>query len=633
LEYPGGVKVSYYYGIFGNISQIILEQNNKIINNYYYEFDNLGRLIRVSTDDDSSIFNATYTYRNQYKSYDTKELTIEFAYNFGGKHEFMIKNGVEAKIKHANYSIFPSQIGDYELIVGVPDNLTSIRRGDIQTLFYYDNENKLIGMLDSNGNYYSFHYNPFSKLVRVISKDTIDFEYVKSENFEMYPKVKVNDSIRATYFYNDFFDETYPIGARVDDTTFIFIEDDFGNRLGYLAGSELILEPRFDYFDMSSTNDFLPRRSFIPIPGTDLQYDGKNFYHAHLGIYITNYNNNATYFTPFLEPNTLKNSKTSEKIKYHIDSKLLIGGAEKYRHHIEKILKGNILSDLLLNELNKQFNDFLTFKVSPIVKENKTKYSILMPEDIKKELYYDFIDNQNLRQFEIQPQGIELLADTVFKKAYAGADLNKLINIPKQNGSKHENILEILKYLDYDDNDQLVKVLNLLVKILNIGKVTSPTNIVDLSPLDAPLQLIDSILKAEDYMHQIIFNSIESCSINNSYNNALSALDFYINSIKPPKIKDELKSIDIFSPTVKNFVPNYYFPDFTPEMYYEYIGIQYSNLKSLYSVISNYNKPFNLMPTYNYDSNITLPMYFDTFDNMNLIFVKPFFKNYFDFLR
>lgn len=57
------------------------------------------------------------------------------------------------------------------------------------------------------------------------------------------------------------------------------------------------------------------------------------------------------------------------------------------------------------------------------------------------------------------------------------------------------------------------------------------------------------------------------------------------------------------------------------------ILIDYSNCFQIFY------KPFRLLPSLNYNSDIELPIYFDTLDDLNLKNVRPVFKNYFDFLR
>ncbi len=636
LEYPNNISISYEYGIFNKVSKITVKQASIIQEVYNYEYDNLGRLITVKSNNDSIVFKATYTSRHQYKSFESENGKMNFTYNSGARLVSLTENEISRSIGYGAYSIFPIRIGSHKITSTSKGNVTSISKDNNETLYYYDNESKLIGMIDTTGVYTSFHYNPLGKLVRIISTDTIDLEYVKfRDNDLFYPQINVNGLKKATYYYQELFDAMIPLSAKIDGTTFTFIEDEFGNRLGYIASDSLILEPRFDYFDFSSPNEFIPTRRFIPIVGTNLKYDGDNFYNADLGMYITNNNNKFGYSSPFLEPicTSDKDEKFTNQVSYQIDSKLIIGGSERHSKHIDKILDGNILSNLVKNEINTQFNNFLTFKVSADVKEPKAKYPLLMPNDILQVLYLDIINAPCNRNIELMPEGISYLSDTVFQKAYQGINIDKLINLPKQNSSNLENILEILKYLDYSGDDQLVRVLNLIRRILNIGEIILPSNVIDISPINASLGFVDSVLKAEDYVHKIITSSQEISPVQQSIDNVIKVLEQYKNSLKPPTKQDNCIAVDILSPTIKSYKPNYIYTDYTPSIYYDFMDVQYSNFSRIFSVISNYNKPFRLLPSLNYDSNIVLPIYFDTLDDINLKYLRPVFKNYFDFLR
>lgn len=635
LDYPNDIIISYEYGIFNKVSKITVSKLSNIQKVFNYDYDNLGRLISVRSDDESTLFKASYTSRHQYKTVEHGNIKRHFTYS-GARLTSITVDSINATINYSATTIFPTSIGNYNISATNKGNVTSILNGDHVTIYYYDNENKLIGMLDSTGNYSSFHYNPIGKLIRVISIDTIDFKYIKFKNHSLfYPKIYLNHLTVATNYYHTIFHDNVPIATNIGDTNYYFIEDEFGNRLGYLLNDSIIWEPRFDCFDLHSPHDFIPNRRFIPIPKTNLYYDGNNFFHADLGMFITNNNNKFGHSSPFLDPICKKNLVDSyaDKISYKIDSKLIIGGAERYEKQVDMILEGNILSNLITDELNSQFNNFLTFKVKPFIAEPQAKYYLFMPEDVINSFFKSVVNSQNSKSIEILPEGISLLSDSIFQKAYKGKDIGKLINLPKQNSSKFENILEMLKYLDYSDDDQLVRVLTLMLRILKIGYITTPSNVIDISPTNASLGFIDSILKAEDYVNHIISNSQEIQQVQQSIDNALRALEIYNSTLIPHNNEDERTYINILSPVVKNYKPNYTLADNTPDIYYEFMKAQYSNFNRLFKLLSSVNKPFRLLPTMNYNSDIELPIYFDTLDDLNLKNVRPVFKNYFDFLR
>lgn len=641
IKYPSNHEVLYEYDYKGRVANIKLFESAIMIKSYKYNYDNLDRLVEVIKDSETLLLELAYNEWSDYTKVVSKDQISYFTYDLSGKLIERNDDGIYEQYQYSTNSNIPHKIGESYIYLNEADNVTSIVDGDNQYGFFYSNENKLIGYSDPHGDFLSIHYNDDGTLRRTIGIDTTNYYdlhfgndppkyFAITKNSEKYQIQNV--------FYKLFNTNELILYNDTNNQSNFLIKDHFGNLLAYIKNGDLINSEYFTYdrvLEGISPSPFYNFRNLLTIPGTELYYDGSDFYHSRFRIYVTR-------MKPLMNPSPfLPNIKfsdcylgLSEQFKYFVDSRKIIRSSENYHNLISVLEQGNIQKHLLDSSLSLQFNNFINFKlktlVDPIVNKNKI-------EEID-----NFVEEMSIKPhnfghkstIEIRPEGLDILGDTVFKKSYRKNLFWDFNSVPKYDENRINNILKLMYFLEVADNDQLVRALKVINNLLYVGQYRLPTNIIDISPISIDFKQMDSLINANDYINVIIDSSEPSDVWTESLKQISKAYDFYKNENYENE-KSFKFEIDVFSPGFRLYKPHFEIPkeiNPIPNILSTYNNASNENLDNLFTKVLRLNQS-KLGSKLLYDGRIELPFKFDTLDDINLKNIRPEYQNYFRFLR
>jgi hypothetical protein len=639
IQYDEDFEVRYDYDSKNRLSNLSIYSSGVLSKSYNYNYDYADRLLKISSNTDTSLLALTYNEWSEYTKVATKDVTTIYNHDNTGRIISRIDNG-DLKYEYGSNSNIPHKIGDAFFYTNESENVSSIANGDEQYGFFYNNEDQLIGYSAPNGDFITFRYNNKGILSKSIGKDTSHYFDIpiESQSPNFFALTKNSDGLQVSnYFYKLF--ENHELLFSFDSlgNPNNLIKDAFGNLLAYSSADSIIYSEYFTYDvvdESKSPNQLYKFRNFVSIPETGLYYDGVDFYHRDFKIFITR-NKRLERVSSFLPP--LKNMETkpnlSDIIKYYVDSKLIIGGADKHSKIVEQIKRDNLIGEMIDEELNLQYNHFKTYKVRSDFNQYSTKLNFLSPKDIDTDLIVK-ASSHTKPVFAIIPTGMEQLSDSIFKKAYMSPIIYDYHKIPRTTSNRIENILSLMKFLEFDE-DQFVRILNLINTQLSSGQYELPSNVTDISPICIDFVMMDSIMHQNDYVHFVV----DASEPIDQWKESLNSLQENFEMFQQEVLENETNThhqVNIFNPGFKLYKPNINVPkgiNHVPKVFYDFLRLMDENIANVMSKMLRLDYNDKLDTRWKYDSKIELPYRFDTLDDLNLRNISPIYQNYFRFLR
>ncbi|MBS3999753.1 MAG: hypothetical protein KGZ71_04650 [Desulfobulbaceae bacterium] len=640
IQYDDDSEVRYEYDLKNRLSNVSIFISENLGKSYNYVYDNADRLVKISSNTDTSLFALTYNEWSEYTKVATMDNSTIFDYDNAGRVISRNENGELILYTYGSNSNIPHKIADAFIYTNESENISSISNGNEQYGFFYNNEDQLIGYSGPNGDFTTLRYNNEGILSKSISKDTIHYFDIplQSQSPNYFAVTKNSNSLKINnYFYNLFDHQELLFSLDSNGNPNHLIKDIFGNLLAYSSADSIIYSEYFTYDNVEESKSPNPQykfRNLVSIPETDLYYDGVDFFHKDFKIFITRnkrLERNSSFLPILGKMNTKPN--LSDLIKYHIDSELIIGGTDNYSKIVEQIKRDNLIEEMINAELNLQYNHFQTYKVRSQFNQHRTKFDFLSPNDIDTD-YIVGTSNNKMPVLAMTPTGMNLLSDTVFKKAYMEPIIYDYRLIPRYTSNRIENILSLMKYLKIE-GDQFVRILNLINKLLTIGQYKLPSNITDISPICIDFMMMDSIMRQNDYVRIVVDASEPIDEWQESLNNLKANFEMFQNEIIQHK-KNSNRQVDIMNPGFKLYKPNFDIPtriNHVPSIFYDYLRVHEENISNVISKMLSIELNDGLDSKCRYDSTIELPFRFDTLDDLNLRNIRPIYQNYFRFLR
>jgi YD repeat-containing protein len=641
IQYDDEFEVQYDYDLKNRLNNVSIYSSGNFSKSYNYNYDNADRLLKISSNTDTSLLALSYNEWSEYTKVSTNGNSTIFVQDNTGRILSRNDNGKLQYYSYASNSNIPHKIGDAFIYTNESENVSSITNGDEQFGFFYDNEDQLIGYSRPDGDFITFRYNNEGLLSKSIGNDTVHYFDIAigSQSPQYFAVTKNSNSLKINnYFYRLFEKQELLFSLDTNGNPNHLIKDAYGNLLAYTSADSIVYSEYFTYDivdESKSPNPLYKFRNLVSIPGTDLFYDGVDFYHRDFKIFITR-NKRLERASSFLPTHRRMKSKPnlSDLFKYHIDSGLIVGGSDKYSEILERIKKDNLIEEMIDEELNLQYNHFQTYKVKSKFNQYVTKFKFLSPKDINCDLIVNASTNKE-PVFAMTPKGMNLLGDTVFKQAYKEPIVYDYRQIPRYTSNRIENILSLMEYLKLDDDDQFVRILNLINRLLTTGKYELPSNITDISPICIDFLMMDSIMRQNDYVRFVVDASEPIDDWQESLNNLKANFEMYQNEIRQYET-DTQHQVDILNPGFKLYKPNFDIPsglNHAPSVFYDFLRVNDENISNVISKMIRIDLNDVLDSKWKYDSRIELPYRFDTLDDLNLRNIRPIYQNYFRFLR
>ncbi|MCO5251421.1 MAG: DUF6531 domain-containing protein [Candidatus Kapabacteria bacterium] len=641
IQYDYGFEVRYDYDSKNRLSNLSIYSSGILNKSYNYFYDNADRLLKISSDTDTSLLALAYNEWSEYTKVTTKDISTIYNHDDTGRIISRNENGELKYYEYSSNSNIPHKIGDATIFTNESENISSIAVGDEQYRFFFNNEDQLIGYSAPNGDFITFRYNNEGILSKSIGKDTSHYFDIpiESQSPNYFALTKNSDSLKVSNFFYKLFDN-HEILFSYDSlgSPNQLIKDAFGNVLAYSSADSIIFSEYFAYDEVdesNSPNQLYKFRNLVSIPETHLYYDGVDFYHKDFKIYITR-NKRLEQISSFLP--TLRKMKSkpdlSDIIKYYVDSDLVIGSTDKHSKIVEQIKRDNLIGEMIDEELNLQYNHFQTYKVRSDFNQYSTKFNFLGPKVINTDLIVK-ASNNTKPVFEILPTGMEQLIDTIFQQAYLEPIINDYKKIPRYSSNRIENILSLMTFLEFDDDDQFVRILKLIDKLLSTGQYELPSNITDISPICIDFVMMDSIMRQNDYVRFVV----DASEPIDQWQESLKSLQENFELFQQEILENRTNSkhhINIFNPGFKLYKPNFDIPEginHVPKVFYDFLRLKEDNIANVMSKMLRLDYNDKLDTRWKYDRKIELPYRFDTLDDLNLRNIRPIYQNYFRFLR